>query len=215
MAPWWRHMVRRDSGDAELPEPPFPSLTSHCYPPEAHRDCTHMWRSASDAEGEVHLCSCPCHASCPVQGSLARMDVMVSCTCPGYLRMRRTQERIGRDPALAAQLRLLEAEQRQQQADPEWTKRHYAEVYEAAAAQAAGALPTHIFFGEGTSPQEVKELMLVLLARRYSDAEAARLLGLTETQVAATVEARYKRITAALAKHERTRRRAARRRGRR
>jgi hypothetical protein len=127
--------------------------------------------------------------------------------------MRQAQERIERDPALIARLRLMEAEQRQRQADPEWAKRHYVEVYEAAAAQAAGALPTHIFFGEQTSPQEVMELALLLLARRYSDAEAARLLGLTETQVAVTVEARYKRM-AALAKHERPWRRAARRRGR-
>lgn len=139
------------------------------------------------------------------------MDVMVSCTCPGYLRMRRAQERSGLDPAQVA--RLMEAE-RQRHADPEWAKRHFVEVYEAAAAQAAGALPTDIFFGERTSPQEVMELMLVRLAGRYSDAEAARLLGLTEAQVAATVEARYERM-AALAEHERTRRRAARRRGRR
>jgi hypothetical protein len=205
MAPWWRRMARRDSGDSGLPEPPFPSVTPDCDALGAHRDCAHMWRSASAAEGEVNLCSRPCHASCPVQGSLALMDVMVSCTCPGYIRMRRAQERVRRDPEL---VQWMEAE-RQLHADPEWLKGHFVEVYEAAAAQAAGALPTHIFFGERTSPQQVMESMLVLLAGRYSDAEAARLLGLTETQVAAAVEARYKRM-AALAKHERTRRRAAR-----
>jgi len=128
--------------------------------------------------------------------------------------MRRARERIERDPALAARLRLIEAEQRQRHVDPEWPKSHFVEVYEAAAAQAAGALPTRIFFGEGTAPQEVMELMLVLLAQRYSGAEAARLLGVTETQVAAAVEARHKRM-AALAKQELTRRRAARRRARR
>jgi hypothetical protein len=183
MAPWWRRMARRDSGDSELPGLPFRlSLTPDCNG-EAHQDCAHMYGSSWAAESEVTLCACPCHESCPMQGSPILADFMLSCTCPGYAQLRRNQEQAGLDPAQVAQW--VEA-RRQLHADPDWEKRHYVEVYEAAAAQAAGQpSPHHITF-DGP-PQKMMEFAVYHLAARYSEAEAARLLGLTEKQVSAAV----------------------------
>jgi hypothetical protein len=211
MAPWWRIMARRDSGDYGLP---FRlSRTCECER-GAHHDCGHVLGFVGAAEGKVTLCSCPCHESCPQQGSPGLMDLMLSCTCPGTVQIRRNQEQAGIDPAQV--VRLMEA-RRQRQADPDEVKRELVEVYEAAAAQLAGQTSPHHVTFEGP-PQETMEFIVFYLATRYSGTEAARLVGLTETQVSAAVAAARKMKhdrMAALVKHEWTRRRGPRWRSRR
>jgi hypothetical protein len=70
--------------------------------------------------------------------------------------------------------------------DPDSDKRRFVALYEAAAAKAAGQpAPHHIDF-DGP-PQTMMEFAVFHLASRYSNAEAARLLGLTEEQVSAAV----------------------------
>lgn len=72
------------------------------------------------------------------------------------------------------------------ESDLDFDKRRFVRLYEAAAAMAAGQpSPHHVEF-DGP-PQKVMELAVFCLASRYSDAEAARLLGLTEEQVSAAV----------------------------
>jgi hypothetical protein len=120
---------------------------------------------------------------------------MLSCTCPGYVRVRRWQEQAGLDPAEVAQWR---EDARQWHADPGLVKRQYVEMYEAAAAMAAGQSSPHCITFEGP-PRKMMELAVFLLAVRFSEEEAVRLLGLTEAQVRAALWAmrgadRYPRL---------------------
>lgn len=73
---------------------------------------------------------------------------------------------------------------RQRRADPDWAKRHYVQVYEAAAAQVDGRPPPHQITFHGP-PQVLMKFAVIRLVTRFSAAEAARLLRLTETQVSA------------------------------
>ena len=184
MAPRWRRMARRDSADSGLSaELGFRlSLTPDCND-LAHHDCAHLYGSPWVAEGEVALCACPCHESCPMQGSSAVADSMTSCTCPGYAQLRRDQERAGLDPTQVAQL--MEA-LRQLPSDPDMDERQFVKLYEAAAAQAAVQPSPHQITFDGP-PQKMMELAVSALASRCSEAEAAHLLGLTEKQVSAAI----------------------------
>jgi hypothetical protein len=144
MAPWWRRILKReDSGDTELPR--LPSQTCACVR-EAHHDCGHVLGIVGAAEGEVTLCSCPCHEPCPLgqQRSAGHLDFMLTCTCPAHLTIRRNQERVGLDPAEVVRLTQARRQQRTPLGDlsddqgQELVKRGLIRVYQAAAAQAAG-----------------------------------------------------------------------------
>lgn len=113
------------------------------------------------------------------------MAFALSCTCPGHMAVRRNQERAGIDPAKV--VRLMESLRH-----PDAAKKHLVEVYENAAAQAAGQQPPHRQVSFEGPPREMMEHIVCWLAGRYSDAEAARLLGLTDAEVAAAVAAARK-----------------------
>jgi hypothetical protein len=183
MAPWWRIKKRESPSDGG------PSLRSsrtlECQL-AAHDDCGHALGFIGAAEGEITLCSCACHEPCPFgrQGSANLLEFLRTCTCPATMRMRPIQEQAGIDLAQVAQL--MEARRHMTEQDK---NRELVRVYETAAALAAGQPPPHPISFDGP-PEEMTATMVYILARRYSEAEAARLLGLSVAQVTAAVKAR-------------------------
>ena len=224
MASWWRRIRPRvDSGDSWPPV--RPPLTMECQR-GAHDECGHMEGFVGAAEGEVTLCLCTCHEPCPLarQRSTGHLHFMLTCTCPAHLEIRRNQERAGIDPAEV--VRLMEARRQRRAAlseeeREEELKRALVQGYHSVAAQESGQQPPDGMTPgeppfEVMPPQMARESMVRFLAQKYSAAEAARLLGLTEAQVEAAIQARHEHHMA-LAKHiwaeQKAQRKAQRRRG--
>jgi hypothetical protein len=152
---------------------------------DEHHDCVHMYASTEAREGQVALCSCDCHESCPVGGrEVASFLVWRSaCTCPGAEDMRRAQDQAGADPEELE--RQFESFRRElagdEDARAERGKRALAKGYEAAAAQAAGQPVDPDDAME--NPELAMQLIADTLANVESEAATARRLGLSEAQV--------------------------------
>jgi len=121
--------------------------------------------------------------------------------------IRRNQERAGLTPAEVVRLIQEHRQRRTPLSDlsdeqrQELSKRGLVRTHQAAAAQAAGQPPSDdVTFS--LPPQEMMDFVVLQLALRYSDAEAARLLGLTDAQVTVAKKAGLHHI-AARAKRER------------
>jgi hypothetical protein len=197
-----RRRVARPAGAEDSGLPGWimrdPALSVACGPlaellEEArHDDCNHVGAIIGAPEGEVMLCACECHKSCPQAGSrsMGYLDLRSSCTCPGADAWRRKQDEAGIDPALIA--RSLEDARRgsinnepDEAVRKERLRAMFAQMYREAAAQAVGQPvdpDTGPFFS--VTPQEAKNLFILKLASLESDADIARRLGLTEAQVA-------------------------------
>jgi hypothetical protein len=142
-----------------------------------HDDCAHAYTIREAPDGEHGLCQCECHASCPLAGTspVSDADWRSSCTCPGAATIWRNQELAGIDPAEIA--RRMKGRRRPTRTES------LVRAYKAAAAQAAGRRPSdHEPLGD---PRLAMNFLVDLLAGWESDAEAARLLGLTDAEVAA------------------------------
>jgi len=207
MARWWRRIIKREDSAGTWPQLRM-SRTLECDQ-EAHDDCGHALGIFGAAEGQVTLCSCPCHEPCPLgqQQSAGHPDFMLTCTCPANMTIRRNQERAGLTPAEAVRLIQEHRQRRTPLSDlsdeqrQELSKRGLVRTHQAAAAQAAGQPPSDdVTFS--LPPQEMMDFVVLQLALRYSDAEAARLLGLTDAQVTVAKKAGLHHI-AARAKRER------------
>lgn len=153
---------------------------------EDHPHCLHMYGSVEVGEGEVGLCSCDCHQSCPLarRRAIDFWEWRSACTCPGSENLRGVQDQPG--SVLEVMARRLESFRRMagdEDARREMGKQALVHLYEAAAAQAAEQpIDPH------TSAEDLrfrKESMVYLLANMESDATAARMLGLSEAEVAA------------------------------
>jgi hypothetical protein len=180
-------------------DPAMLSLSTGCGPLTVLRDgpphvgCDHISGIIGAPEGEVMLCACECHESCPQagKGSAGYLDLRSSCTCPGAEKWRRTQDAAGIDPAVIA--RHLEKARRESPdnepdgaARNEVIKARLAQAYRGAVRQEAGrpADPDQgPFFS--ISPVEAKDTFIHFLAGLESEADVARRLGLTEAEVAA------------------------------
>lgn len=155
-----------------------------------HHDCVHMNVSVGVGEGEIGLCSCDCHRSCPLAGrrAVGFLEWRSVCTCPGAENMRRVQDQAGSDPEVMA--RKLESFRRDlaggQDARREMAKRALAKGYEAAAAQAAGQPVDPDTAME--NPQLAMRLIVNMLANMDSEATSARMLGLSDVELAAMRE---------------------------
>jgi hypothetical protein len=124
---------------------------------------------------------------------------MLTCTCPAHLEIRRNQEQAGIDPAEV--VRLTEARRQRRAALSEEEREEelkgvLVQGYHSATAQASGQRPPDGMTSgeppfEVMPPQMARESLVCLLARKYSAAEAARLLGLTEAQVEAAMAAQH------------------------
>jgi hypothetical protein len=151
-----------------------------------HHDCVHnMYASTGAREGQVALCSCDCHESCPVGGRDAAsfLEWRFACTCPGTEGMRRAQDQAGADPeVLARQFESYRRELAGADTRSEMGKRALVKGYEAAAAQAAGQPVDPDDAME--NPQRAMQLIADTLASIESEAAAARRLGVSEAQVA-------------------------------
>ena len=191
------------------------SLSVECGPLTALREgpphvgCDHIAGVIGAPEGEVTLCACECHQTCPQAGNRTRgyLDLRSSCTCPGAEKWRRIQDAGGIDPAVIA--RHLERARRESPGNEpdeavrkEMIKAKFVTAYRAAAAQAAGQPPdpdTGPFFS--VSPQEAENLYIHFLAGMESGADVARRLGLTEAEVAAAGAAHEASLLARFAEH--------------
>ena len=178
---------------------------SHSCMLENHRECGHVQGVFGAPEGEVMLCLCACHRSCPVgqKRSGRYVEVQAACTCPGTEEIRRNLERAGIQPDPSRVAQLLEASRQEWSGDEaarkETAKRHIVQAYEAAAAQAAGQpLENHEFVGG--SP-EAMNIFIDMLANLDSEEEAARLLGLTSDQVTAARDAAHEFRLRTVAEH--------------
>lgn len=164
------------------------SVTFECFR-RAHDECRHHLRFTGAPDVRVDLCACRgCHVSCPVQGSPTYLEFAQSCACPGHVQARRRTEQSGldlarADQAIAAALPRLFAEP-----EPERHKKSLVKLYQAAAAQAAGQPSPHEDVEFDGAPRQAMDFAVGFLAARFSLAEAARLLGLTEAQVSSAIQ---------------------------
>jgi hypothetical protein len=113
------------------------------------------------------------------------VELRLSCTCPGAEEVRRNQDQARIDPSEIAQ-RLEVFRQRSmgdEAARKERVKGDLVKAYEAAATQAVGRPIDPDIALE--SPRDAMNIIIDMLANMDSDAEAARLLGLMDAQVAA------------------------------
>jgi len=160
---------------------------SSCGVLEPHDECAHVRGGIGAPPGEYLVCPCACHTPCPLAGTASVDDEAWrrACTCPGAEAIRRNQELIARfAPARIAQL--MEASRQDWRGDEATRKERLkgllAQAYEAAAAQVAGLpMPSNIHVD---NPQQAMLFIVDKLARMDSGAEAARLLGLTGTEIA-------------------------------
>ena len=172
---------RAATGSASGRDRDFPVFLPNCIE-GAHGDCAHVFTALGAPEGEHGLCSCKCHASCLLTGASSVSDAewRSSCTCAGAEKLWRNQEQLGLGPADVA--RLME-EARQRMAPPDGL----VQGYRVAAAQAGGRpLPGQPAMED---PRRAMNFFVDFLARRESDEEATRLLGLTDAQVTAARDA--------------------------
>jgi hypothetical protein len=148
-----------------------------------HRECAHMAGLMGVPEGQVALCLCECHQSCPLSSSRSAPYLVwrSTCTCAVTEDVRHTQDRVGVDPGTIA--RIMEFSQ-QELAGGEASGTEVAIRAYRAADQAARQSTRHADTYPAVAPHVAMNLIVDLLANAESDAGAARLLGLTEAEVA-------------------------------